>query len=143
MRLSVNKKVLSVGAVVDKGRRYFRNRKQSIKIINIFFEEVLKLLIAGHQVRFPRKGNGRMFLADVKTKSNGMKVMEYIKSENAGNIFHGVVKPMLKGFDVKTGGKVADDKKFGLRFSYPRSTIVMLKQEFSEDEKRRKLIEID
>lgn len=143
MQLSDKKKVLTVGEVVDSSRRYFKNRKQSITIIRVFFEEVLKQLVAGKEVRFPKKGNGRLILAVFQTKANGIHCMEFIKSKNLKNIFKGIVKPNLSGFDVKTGGKVAADKKFGLRFSYPRRTIAKLQEIFQDDDKRAQLIEIE
>lgn len=135
------KKTLSVKDVVERDDRRFTNKRKSVQVIRVFFEEVMKLMMQGREVRFPKKGNGRMYLAIHHTSLNGIKVMQYIKSKNLKNIFHGIVKPVFLGFDVKTGGRISDDKRFTLRFSYPRSIIAKLQDYFKDDVKRRKLID--
>lgn len=136
------KKVLLVSEVVDRSRNYFTWRKKSINIICVFFDEVMKILLTGQEVRFP-KNNGKLFLAVKHYSVADIKQLQFLKSKNLDNIFKGSVRSILQGFDVHTGGRVSLDKKFTLRFSRPRVAVTKLYNEFYSDIKRRKLPEIE
>lgn len=142
MILTRNKKVLTVGEVVDKQRNYFKDRRKSIKIIRTFFSELINVLCEGEEVRFPGKKNGKIYLAVKSIDLNGIKRSDFIGSKKKLSFLKGIVKPVFYGFDVITGGRVKADKKFTLRFSYPERSISKFQKEFSEDIKRRKLPEI-
>ncbi len=141
------KKVLSVSDVIDKDRRYFPDRNRNVHIVKVFFEEVLKLLIAGNEIRFPKKGNGKLSLVVKHKTKKDIIQLQYLESNSIPsdikNVFKGSVKPVFKDFDVHTGGRINRQKKFTLRFAYLRSTISKLKKEFADDSKRRKLPEIE
>lgn len=142
MILTKDKDVLTVGEVVDTQRNYFKDRRKSIRIIRVFFSELLKVLCEGGDVRFPGKKNGRVYLAVKHIDLNGIKQSEFIGSKKDISFLKGIVKPVLYGFDASSAGRVKSDKRFTLRFSYPERTISGLQKYFREDIKRRKLPEI-
>jgi hypothetical protein len=141
MRVNDNK-VLTVGEVVDTQRNYFKDKRKSIRIIRVFFNELLKVLCDGQQVRFPGKRNGKIYLAVKHINLNGIKQGEFVNSKKKISFLKGIVKPISYGFDVTSAGRVKSDKEFTLRFSYPERTISKLQKHFAEDIKRRKLPEI-
>ena len=137
------KKVLTVGQVVDRGRKSFRNRVKSIKIIRTFFSEVLKILITGKEVRFPGKSNGKLYLAVKEINLREGRRSQVILKNKKESFLKGVVKPVLHGFEINTVGRVGSDKKFTLRFAYHDRTVVKLQSYFFDNDiERRKLPEI-
>ena len=134
-------KTLSVGEVIDGDRKFFTGRTLSIRIVIVFFEEVLKLLIAGHTVRFPRKGNGNIRLVFYHYTAASLKSFMY---RNKGAIMQGkgVVKPRIINFDVKTGGRMGINRKFSLLFSFDQRWLSVIKSYFVDEKTRRKLPEI-
>ncbi len=142
MTLIKGKRVLSVSKVIDRGRNNFKNRNQSVKIVRTFFSEALKILISGEEIRFPKEGNGKLYLAVKHIDLKGIKRSQHICSKKKESFLKGIVKPVFQGFNINTVGRVGKDKKFTLRFSYPEKYISKLQKCFLDDSIRRKLPEI-
>lgn len=134
------KKVLSVGEIIKRDKKHFVNSRLSSKIIHTFFQEIGLILQEGNEIRFPRKKNGKLFLATVGRK-NSRGYINRIQSPKGA--LSTVVKPILIGFDVNTIGRVKKDKKLNIRFSYPQRGMIKLQATMKDDFKRRKLPEIE
>lgn len=138
--MKAKKSALTSSKLVCAEKNWPTNKKQSLKIINSFFAEVSKLMLEGKEIRFPKRGNGTIFLANAVRKNNSYKMMVHIKSEKS--ILSTVVKPTLINFDVTTAGRVRKDKKFSIRFAYPRRAMDRLQKDMKSNPVKRKLPEI-
>lgn len=133
-------KALTITEVIERDKKYFVNTQLSRKIITTFFQEVNTILQEGNEIRFPKKRNGKLFLANVGRK-NSAGYIKLIRSSKG--VLSTVVKPMLINFDVTTIGRVKKDKKLNIRLSYPKDSMVVLQSKMKDDRKKRKLIEIE
>ncbi|MCC7514545.1 MAG: hypothetical protein IT212_07615 [Bacteroidia bacterium] len=136
-------KVISAAKLINSSpKRLFKGKRVSVKIVEAFFKEALNIMIEGESIRFPKSGNGKLFLAIKSRKTKDIASLKYLKRDTIKSVFGGAVKPVLQGFEVGVGGKDKDVKRFGLRFSYPRLVTQRLNKAFAEDKQRRKLPEI-
>ncbi len=135
-------RVTNVSTIVFGSPSFFKNKDLSVEVIRSFFSEVLNSLIEGKEVRFPKKGNGKLFLAVKHRSANDVRRMKHIKRDNLKNVFDGSVKPILHGFNANVKRKGKKEKVFSLKFSYPLRSAIKLQKHFRDNKKRRLLPEI-